>query len=137
MKWSLSSLVDSTAQLPLKWLSAGLLRIPFVWCPVGWTTWALRQTRGANAFFKLQAGAPRKVERNQTYWPTPMSASHQLVDGKQNGKHFMLSHAIGQVEPAMIGQAINPAWVEINMGFPEGWTDLRAECLGSPLQQIS
>lgn len=119
--------------VPLQALSVLLLRIKFRWCPVGWTDWQLRRTKDNQTYFKLQAGAPIKAKRKTSYWPTPMASPYELVHVKKFRKQVMLSNALAMDDPSLEGQAINPAWVEIKMGFPEGWTDLQNELSGSAL----
>jgi hypothetical protein len=55
----------------------------------------------------------------QQYWPTPTA---------HNGKEFACPSEYRRNTPtlsAQAGGALNPAWVEWLMGFPEGWTDLK------------
>ncbi len=69
------------------------------------------------------------VERGGTLWPTPRAGSATGgatgLDGGQ-GSRAMLRDALPEAEArAMCNGQLNPAWVELLMGWPIGWTDIR------------
>jgi len=47
-------------------------------------------------------------------WPTPMGRDHKGAD--------LPGRTGGQGLPTQAGGALNPAWVEALMGYPDGWT---------------
>lgn len=62
-------------------------------------------------------------------WPTPRAGSATGgatgLDGGQ-GSRAMLRNALPEAEArAMCNGQLNPAWVELLMGWPIGWTDIR------------
>ena len=60
-------------------------------------------------------------------WPTP--SANEDAAGTIHGKmQFMLTHAakLSQPEETAQGGQLNPEWVEWLMGYPIGWTDLKA-----------
>jgi hypothetical protein len=63
------------------------------------------------------------LSRYAQLWPTPKERDWK--DGRSAGTHDRNSPDLGKV----VGQnledgALNPAWVEWLMGYPEGWTEL-------------
>jgi hypothetical protein len=50
-----------------------------------------------------------------TLWPTPMARDH-------HGQRSPEQQANGRQLPDVAGSCLNPAWVELLMGFPQGWT---------------
>jgi len=61
-------------------------------------------------------------------WPTPQSndAKNAVVRHREKSLQVMLGGALATSEPSLIGGRLNPTWVEWLMGFPTGWTDLKA-----------
>jgi hypothetical protein len=50
-----------------------------------------------------------------TLWPTPMARDH-------HGQRSPEQQANGRQLPDVAGSCLNPEWVELLMGFPQGWT---------------
>jgi hypothetical protein len=69
-----------------------------------------------------------KLEESVAMWPTPRAAQgearNHTVYARSTDKLQNLENRLAQVDPALIGGKLNPAWVEWLMGFPIGWTDL-------------
>ena len=50
-------------------------------------------------------------------WPTPLSRDYKGASGRSlKGEYMDL--------PMAVNGSLNPSWVEVLMGFPQGWTDI-------------
>lgn len=95
-------------------------------------TAALSQSGGSDATGKRRPenlASAVKTTSTQTMWPTPRSRDWKDSGDVANWKESnitdeTLRRAVGRQDKTP--GALNPTWVEWLMGYPEGWTDLKA-----------
>ena len=83
-----------------------------------WPTARVSSANGASAA-EVAAGNPRRrLEAEVARWPTPAAR-----DWKDNGDFTATAEgaAHGKLAHAAMGE-LSPSWVEMLMGFPDGWT---------------
>jgi hypothetical protein len=59
--------------------------------------------------------------RTAVQWSTPMASDGRLMGGMNSSQQTLVSQ-VNKLRKQS-GLALNPAWVESLMGFPDGWTD--------------
>lgn len=108
-------------------------------------TWRRKATKQGRSYFQLAPSTPRTGEIGSGLWHTPRASEAEhpgrkstahggqigLAEQVNNSVLFptptanrwdgLQSHGVNVVEGSL-----NAAWVEILMGYPEGWTDLYA-----------
>ena len=57
-------------------------------------------------------------------WPTPCASDWK---SRSTSAHLTNSRPLREVAPSGKSAPLNPAWVEVLMGFPPGWTELDPE----------
>lgn len=84
------------------------------------TTLSVSDTKSNHLLFRLVPLEPRTGGIDARLWPTPIATDWKNRGGKEyrQGREIQLQTVVG-------GQ-LNPTWVEWLMGFPLGWTELKA-----------
>jgi hypothetical protein len=76
-------------------------------------------------------------------WPTPTTRDYKDTGDAVLTGAVPVNGLLGRaVEPSKVGGSLNPAWVELLMGFPAGWTELgdpdgRTESTASPSESLT
>jgi len=93
-----------------------------------------RPTLGAMARFnmwptptasELNGGSSsRNAAKKRNKWSTPLARDHSGPTGNYKARGRMLGTLPDQVLERSGGGQLNPTWVELLMGWPEGWTCL-------------
>jgi hypothetical protein len=70
------------------------------------------------------------LQKSENKWPTPRASEWKgtgPLGSKSHGHRLKKKYLDATVQEAeqTTGQ-LNPTWVEWLMGFPDGWTDLKA-----------
>jgi len=70
------------------------------------------------------ANLPEALQENRRMWPTPsaMQGNNTGLMGEWGGS----KNWVRTTNPELATGQLNPTWVEWLMGFPSGWTDLKA-----------
>ena len=76
------------------------------------------------------ANLPEALQEHRRTWPTPRASEWKgtgPLGSKSHGHRLKKKYLDATVQEAeQITGQLNPTWVEWLMGFPSGWTDLRA-----------
>ena len=77
-----------------------------------------------------KANLPEALQENRRTWPTPRASEWKgtgPLGSKSHGHRLKKKYLDATVQEAeQITGQLNPTWVEWLMGFPSGWTDLKA-----------
>ena len=79
------------------------------------------------------SGGFKSLSRDVQDWATPAARDFRhpnAVDGASRLKRAEEAPTSGDQLPNQVGGALNPAWVELLMGWPIGWTDATNPCHG-------
>jgi hypothetical protein len=76
-----------------------------------------KSAKSHQEFLQMSNRATRT--KREKYWPTPTTQ-----DAANNGSPSQMKRHSKPLN-AVVGWALNPTWVEILMGWPEDWTELR------------
>lgn len=99
-----------------------------------WPTPTSRDATSGAGHGATMQGAPSL--RTLVRWPTPTAARYG--SGQNGSPHDGREAFAGAGSPSLDtiaaaeGGRLNPAWVEVLMGFPSGWTEIQAGLFAGP-----